>query len=138
MFIKNMTRKNVLATDAHLCDSLLSRAKGLMFSPKIKDKAFILSFPKEQKIELHMFFVFFPIDVLFLDRKKKIVEIKTEFPPFSTYSSAKRPYNNIGTIPPMIIAFLSFLVFFPNSSFISGTAAAPKNAKSTTPKGRNK
>ena len=32
-----------------------------------------------------MFFVFFPIDVLFLDKNKKVVELKENFKPFSIY-----------------------------------------------------
>ena len=33
-----------------------------------------------------MFFVFFPIDVLFLDEDKKVVEIKKKFEPFTLYN----------------------------------------------------
>jgi hypothetical protein len=90
MFIKNMTRRCVVAADAKLCNSLLSRAKGMMFSQRSKDKALILSFPAEQKIELHMFFVFFPIDVMFLNERKRVVELKKKFLPFTTYSSSKK------------------------------------------------
>ena len=39
---------------------------------------------------LHMFFVFFPIDVLFLDKDKKIIEIKRNFKPFSFYKSKEK------------------------------------------------
>ena len=33
-----------------------------------------------------MFFVFYPIDVLFLDKNKKIVEIKENFKPFTLHN----------------------------------------------------
>ena len=69
-----------------IVNSVLGKARGLMFSRK-KDLMFV--FDKEKKISLHMFFVFFPIDVLFLDTDKKIVEIKKNFKPFSYY----RPKN---------------------------------------------
>ena len=36
-----------------------------------------------------MFFVFYPIDVIFLDKDKKIIEIKQKFLPFSFYNSKK-------------------------------------------------
>ncbi len=53
-----------------------------MFSKK-KDLVFI--FNKEKRVALHMFFVFFSIDVIYLDKHKKIVEIKESFQPFSCY-----------------------------------------------------
>ena len=34
---------------------------------------------------LHMFFVFYPIDVLFLDANRRIVEMKEGFRPFHFY-----------------------------------------------------
>ena len=37
-----------------------------------------------------MFFVFFPIDILFLDKNKKIIEIKKNFRPFSFYKSREK------------------------------------------------
>jgi hypothetical protein len=58
-----------------------------MFSKK---KNLIMIFNKEKNISLHMFFVFFPIDVLFLDKNKRIIEIKKDFRPFSFYTSGKK------------------------------------------------
>lgn len=37
-----------------------------------------------------MFFVFFPIDVLFANKEKKIVEIKENFKPFTFYNPKKK------------------------------------------------
>jgi len=58
-----------------------------MFSKK---RNLVFVFEHEQRVSLHMFFVFFPIDVLFLDHKKKIVEIKTQFKPFTFYKSKEK------------------------------------------------
>ena len=66
-----------------ICTSTWSKARGLMFSRK-KDLMFV--FKKEKIIPLHMFFVFFPIHVLFLNKNKKIVEIKNNFKPFTFYT----------------------------------------------------
>ncbi len=63
------------------------KARGLMFSKK---KNLIFVFEKEKRISLHMLFVFFPIDVLFLDKDKKIIEIKKDFKPFGFYKSKKK------------------------------------------------
>jgi uncharacterized protein len=90
MLVKNATRKKMLVSQAYVCDSVLTRTKGLMFHQRIKDLAFILAFEREQHVALHMYFVFFPIDVLFLDRSKKIIEMKRQFMPFSQYIAAKK------------------------------------------------
>lgn len=70
-----------------ICKSLFSKAKGLMFSFR---KNLVFVFDDERKRSLHMFFVFFPIDLLFLDKNKKIVEIKRDFKPFSFYNSKEK------------------------------------------------
>ncbi len=72
---------------AKLCRSVLSKTIGLMFSKK---KIIVLEFKKEKIIPLHMFFVFYPIDVLFLDKNKKIIEIKRNFKPFTLYTSKNK------------------------------------------------
>lgn len=58
-----------------------------MFS---KPKVLVFVFDKEKRITLHMFFVFFPIDVVFLDENKRVTEIKMNFRPFTVYKSRKR------------------------------------------------
>lgn len=60
-----------------------------MFSKKA-NKALIFIFKKERRISLHSFFVFYPIDILFLDSKKKVVEIKENFLPFNIYIPKKK------------------------------------------------
>jgi uncharacterized membrane protein (UPF0127 family) len=70
-----------------ICRSSWSQTRGLMFSKK---KNLVFAFDQEKKVGLHMLFVFFPIDVLFLDKDKKIIEIKKEFKPFSFYTPKKK------------------------------------------------
>ena len=49
--------------------------------------------PKERNISLHMFFVFYPIDVIVLNKDKKVVEIKENFKPFKFwYAKQKGKY----------------------------------------------
>ena len=56
---------------------------GLMFKSEITP--LIFKFESEQYVPLHSFFVGAPIDVLFLDESKKVVEIKVNFEPYSFY-----------------------------------------------------
>lgn len=61
------------------CDTLAKKGLGLMFRSKkaVEDTAWLFSFRKPRKIGLTMMFVFFKIDVLFLDSSRKIVEFAT-------------------------------------------------------------
>ncbi len=84
MRIKNTTRKSIIAKNAELCGNIFSKSLGLMFT--LKPKTLIFIFKKEKIIPLHMLFVFYPIDVLFLDKNKAVAEIKENFRPFSFYT----------------------------------------------------
>jgi len=88
MIIKNLTKKKEISKDAEICSSVLSKFIGLMFSAE--PKALVFRFDKEQNISLHMLFVFYPIDVLFLDNKKIVVDMKEDFRPFTFYKSRKK------------------------------------------------
>jgi len=70
------------------CKNIFEKALGLMFS--IKPRTLIFAFGKEQINPLHMFFVFFPIDVYFLDRYKEIIEVKKRFKPWAFYTPKKK------------------------------------------------
>ena len=70
-----------------ICKSIFFQARGLMFRPK---RNLVIVFPKERRIKLHMFFVFYPIDVLILDKDKRIVEIKRNFRPFTFWNAQKK------------------------------------------------
>jgi len=69
-------------------DSFLGRVLGLMFSRR--PRCIALAFPSERRISLHMWFVFFPIDVAFLDRNRRVVELKEGFRPWTLHAS-RRP-----------------------------------------------
>ena len=89
MFVKNATKNEIIAADFKLCDDNFSKFAGLMFS-KQKNKALIFKFNKEKIIALHMLFVFYPIDVLFLDKNKIAVDKKENFKPFTFYKSKRK------------------------------------------------
>lgn len=53
-----------------------------MFSKRL-DNALIIINRKEINTPIHMFFVFYPIDVIWLNSKKEVVYIKRNLKPFS-------------------------------------------------------
>jgi len=81
--IKNITKGTVISDDYKICSSILCKARGLMF--RKNPAALVFEFNREQRNSLHMMFVFFLIDVIFLDKDKKVVEIKENFRPFAMY-----------------------------------------------------
>ena len=88
VIIKNPAKTGIISENAELCKSIFSKSFGLMFSAK--PKPLIFAFDKEKIVPLHMLFVFFPIDALFLDKNKTIVEIKENFRPFQFYNPKEK------------------------------------------------
>ena len=77
------------------------RTKGLMFEDvKRFDYALVFDFEKESKLmsSLHMIFVFFPIDVLFLDKSRKVVD-KVTLEPFTPNYTPKKAAKYVIEMP---------------------------------------
>ncbi|MBP1955143.1 uncharacterized membrane protein (UPF0127 family) [Halarchaeum rubridurum] len=56
-----------LASDVDVADSFLARARGLMFRASVPDDyALVFEFDERKRRDVHMVFVPFPIDVLWL------------------------------------------------------------------------
>jgi uncharacterized membrane protein (UPF0127 family) len=89
MIVKNSTKKTAISGNAGILDDVFSQAMGLMFS-RSKNNALIFKFAEERMISLHMIFVFYPIDVLFLGKNKTVVDKKENFRPFAFYKSKKK------------------------------------------------
>jgi uncharacterized protein len=84
--IRNQTKKFTIIKEAKPCRSIPSKAFGFMFRFKKPEEALVFIFNSERRADLHMLFVFFSIDVLFLDKDKKVVDIKKNFKPFTYYA----------------------------------------------------
>lgn len=84
------SKKEILAHKFRLCKSVFCQGIGLMFSFRIDDFGLIFEFKKARKMSLHMFFVFYPIDVLFLDAEQRVVDMKKNFKPFCFYKSKQK------------------------------------------------
>ena len=66
-----------------ICKTLISQIRGLMFSRK---KNLVFVYDKPTLVDLHMLFVFFPIDALYIN-DGRIVEIKHMKPFRGTYKA---------------------------------------------------
>jgi hypothetical protein len=86
VFLLNKSKEINLGKLA-LADSFLSRFMGLMFQ-KDPEKGLILKLPSSRSrrgSSIHMFFMRFPLDIIFLDEDKKIVDM-VSIKPWKTYT----------------------------------------------------
>ena len=70
MIIKNETRQVVVADSARRADTFASRGRGLMFTSELPLGSGLVIEPCSS---IHMFFMRYPLDVLFLDRERKVL-----------------------------------------------------------------
>lgn len=81
----------IIASDMEFAQSFLSQTLGLMFRKKIQnDYALVFEMRKPKQVSLHMLFVRFPIDVLFLDESKTITQTAQLSPWTGTASSGEK------------------------------------------------
>jgi uncharacterized membrane protein (UPF0127 family) len=85
--IFNKTKNKILIRKEKYCRNIFSQAWGLMFSRR---RNLMMEFSEERKIRLHNCFVFYPIDVLVLDKDQRIVEIKRNLKPFAFWNAKRK------------------------------------------------
>lgn len=94
--------KRILIRNAKYCDTLFSRMKGLMFSLPLKKETGIILVAKEESIletSIHMFFVFYPIDIIWLNKKKQVIDKKSSVFPFTPILRPKEPAKYVLELP---------------------------------------
>lgn len=84
MKIINNTRKNVICNDSEVAKGFLKKTLGLMFRKEIDDdKCFLMEFGREGYHGIWMMFMRFPIDLVYLDSKKKVTGLFKKVKPVS-------------------------------------------------------
>jgi uncharacterized membrane protein (UPF0127 family) len=78
----------VLAEEHGVADSFVSRAVGVMFRSSFPGDALVFEFSRERRVGIHMVFVLFSIDVVFLDDEGVVVSKKT-LRPWIGYASER-------------------------------------------------
>ena len=85
--LKNLTTGDTIANRLVRCDTFWTRARGLMFRSALgTDEAYLFVEGRESVAQttIHMFFVFFPVAVIWLDEDKRVVDkaLARPFRPF--------------------------------------------------------
>jgi hypothetical protein len=77
--VLNLTRHTVLATCMEVADSGDKRSKGLLGRASLSPGEGLWIIPCES---VHTFFMQFPIDLVYLDRRNRIRKLRSEVPPW--------------------------------------------------------
>lgn len=93
MPLLNRTKKIVIENKVKVASDFFSQLKGLMFEAK-KNFDYALVFPLSVEgrfsASIHCLFVFFPIDVVYLDKDKKVIDIIKNVKPFTFFKMPKK------------------------------------------------
>lgn len=88
-----------IAKNIEICRTLTSQMSGLMFRSHIPSNyAMIFVMKKPSSVGIHMLFMRFPIDVIFLNEEKKIIRL-SHLKPWTGHSSMKNVRYVIETNP---------------------------------------
>ena len=89
LFLYELINNNILIADkVKYSKNFVSKARGLMFSkPLRKGQALVLEANNEGILDttIHMLFVFFCIDVLWLNKDKEVVDIRENIKAFTPW-----------------------------------------------------
>lgn len=77
--VTNLTRQTVLATSLEVANSGSRRSKGLLGRERLASGEGLWILPCEA---VHTFFMQFPIDLVYLDRRNRIRKIRNAVPPW--------------------------------------------------------
>jgi uncharacterized protein len=77
--VRNQTRNTVLATGADVADTSAKRRRGLLKHERLESGEGLWIAPCES---VHTFFMKFPIDLIYLDRRKKVRKVRNGVRPW--------------------------------------------------------
>jgi len=106
-----------------ICDNFFKHGMGLTFRFPKKPFAYVFVFKKPVKLAITMWFVFYPIDIVFLNEDNVVVEIVKNLRPFSNYFP-KKHFNYfvefpIGSVSKMNIELGSIVSWSDGSVTVS-------------------
>jgi len=79
VIIENITKENIIAENGNITTSFYDRFKGLLGRKEIKHDEALIIIPCNS---IHMFFMKFPIDVIFIDKNDRVCEIIQNIEPW--------------------------------------------------------
>ncbi|MBI2027074.1 MAG: DUF192 domain-containing protein [Deltaproteobacteria bacterium] len=99
MKVLRANNKEIIVANLNIADSFFSRLKGLLGTKKLPEDTGLLLNPCQS---VHTFFMNYPIDVIFLDKKNNIVGFEKNMKPYRVskfYVKAHKALeSNVGLI----------------------------------------
>lgn len=93
MVILNRTRNTVLVKEFEEAKNIWKKTIGLMFRKNLhKDRGLLMVFNNETRTGIWMFGMRFPIDLVFIDKDKRIVDLREHIKPLSLKPNTWRVY----------------------------------------------
>jgi uncharacterized membrane protein (UPF0127 family) len=102
---ENETQHLTLVRRVRRADSFFTRLRGLTFRRQLEaDEGLWLIWERESRVEaaIHMFFVFFPIGVLWLDGESRVVD-KVLARPFRPFYAPRAPAGSVLECQPEVL-----------------------------------
>ena len=90
MNIRDTNTGVILAENAKIADTFFSRMRGLMFTPEVRALVLAVSYPSIAGTSLHMWFMSYPIDMIWLDHGMKVVDLFASAQPWAFRSFSPR------------------------------------------------
>lgn len=87
LMLKNKTTNKLITKKVIHATSFWRQGLGLMFH---KRSNLIMHFKQPRTISLHNFFVFYPLEILILNKDKQVIEINQSFKPFTFYTAKQK------------------------------------------------
>jgi hypothetical protein len=81
----------MIADKVEIADNILKQMRGLMFRRPVPEGfAMVFDLKREQYIDIHMLFVRFPLDLVFLDKNKKVIDLRKGLKPWTGQAFSKQ------------------------------------------------
>jgi uncharacterized membrane protein (UPF0127 family) len=96
-FLTNKTRKKVLAANGKVLRSIFTKAVGAMFFGLPGSYVFV--FDREQTIAITNVFVFEQLDIVWLDKSWRVVDLHERLKPFALHTANKKAAQYVLELP---------------------------------------
>jgi uncharacterized membrane protein (UPF0127 family) len=91
---------SIVAAEVEYADTMLKQIVGLMFRKSVPESyAMVFSMGRDNREGIHMLFMRFPIDIAFLDKDKKIIDIRQNLKPWTGLAFSHRPFRYAIELP---------------------------------------
>jgi uncharacterized membrane protein (UPF0127 family) len=100
LIVRNQNRETVLGEAIEVADSAVQKVKGLLGKECLEDGQGLLF---KKCSSLHTFFMHFPIDIVFLNKKCKVLRLRPNVRPFKLVAAPLRAFYALELPPDAIL-----------------------------------